>query len=185
MPCRDPRSHAKWLHKPNRGAELTTQSPLRVQIQFHHVQRLMRSDLLQKGPFMQLSSHLYPCTFSLLKNHILSLWCSVLRKWHDYPPVPTSANHKQQEMGDVAHACGTMRIHTAPFSSWKAAFFFWFEFPREVAILNQPEGYEDSWPFLLSKKRERISRRWEDVCGWFEDILKFYIEVDSFPIRFL
>lgn len=61
-------------------------------------------------------------------------------------PVPTSANHKQQGDGEVAcHVCGRqMCIHTAPFSSLEGSILFWFEFPREVAILNQPEGYEDS-----------------------------------------
>lgn len=37
-----------------------------------------------------------------------------------------------------------MHTHTAPFSSLEGRVLFWFEFPREVAILNQPGGYEDN-----------------------------------------
>lgn len=78
------------------------------------------------------------------------------------------------------------RSHTAPFSVPGSQGSVLTRITKGSGYFETiPGGYEDSWPFLLSKKEgKNIQKvRGPSVAG-LNTFFKFYVEVDSFPIRF-
>lgn len=166
----------------NRGTELTTQSPLRV------LSHRCVPTSQKRGP--SCNSLFPPLTLYfllLLKNHIFeSLMFCAEKGTRIIPLFPhlLITNSREMETSPatfVGDKCVYTQLCSPP---WKAAFFFGLNSQGKWLFWTSLRDMKIADHSRCPKEREYPEGERTSVAG-LKTFFKFYIEVDSFPIRFL